>query len=153
MPGSLVDHVDAHRSIAFVAGGFVKRGFVDHTMYSTSGMLRTMELILGIKPMSQYDAAATPMWRCFNKTANPATFTSRKAGVDLAQKNVAVNNNSRRTDQFNLTIPDAIDDLIFSEIVWQTVRGENSVMPAPRRGAFVRLDKGDKEEEEEFDQD
>jgi hypothetical protein len=54
------DHVDAHRSIAFVAGGFVKRGFVDHTMYFTSGMLRTMELILGLKPMSQYDAAASP---------------------------------------------------------------------------------------------
>ena len=65
------DHVDAHRSIAFVAGGFVKRGFVDHTMYSTSGILRTMELILGLKPMSQYDAAATPMWRCFDKNRMP----------------------------------------------------------------------------------
>ena len=46
----------------------VKRGYIDHTMYSTSSMLRTMELILGIPPMSQYDAAATPMWRCFSKT-------------------------------------------------------------------------------------
>ncbi|MGM9508860.1 bifunctional YncE family protein/alkaline phosphatase family protein [Larkinella sp. GY13] len=135
------DHVDAHRSIAFVAGGFVKRGFVDHTMYSTSGMLRTMELILGLKPMSQYDAAAIPMWRCFNKTANPTPFKSREAGIDLAQKNVAVNKNSRRSMEFDLTRPDAIDDLIFSEIVWQTVRGEKSVMPAPRRGAFVRLGK------------
>ncbi|HEX8677400.1 MAG TPA: beta-propeller fold lactonase family protein, partial [Segetibacter sp.] len=56
------DHVDAHRTIAFVAGPFVKRNFVDHTMYSTSSMLRTMELILGLPPMSQYDAAATPMF-------------------------------------------------------------------------------------------
>lgn len=147
------DHVDAHRSIAFVAGGFVKRGFVDHTMYSTSGMLRTMELILGLKPMSQYDAAATPMWRCFSNKPNPATFTAKTPGVDLAQKNVAVNTNSRRSDQFDLSIPDAIDDLVFSEIVWQTVRGEKSIMPAPRRGAFVRLEKGGDEEEEEFDQD
>ena len=53
------DHVDAHRTTAYVAGPFVKRGFVDHTMYSTSSMLRTMELILGLPPMSQYDAAAT----------------------------------------------------------------------------------------------
>ncbi|MBM2842138.1 MAG: bifunctional YncE family protein/alkaline phosphatase family protein [Bacteroidetes bacterium] len=57
------DHVDAHRSTAYVAGGYVKRHFIDHTMYSTSGMLRTIELILGLPPMSQYDAAAEPMWR------------------------------------------------------------------------------------------
>lgn len=133
------DHVDAHRSIAFVAGGFVKRHFVDHTMYSTSGLLRTIELILGLKPMSQYDAAATPLWRCFTKQANPAGFTSLAAGVDINQKNVAVNRNSNRSSQFNLTRPDEIDDYIFSEIVWQTVRGETSTMPAPRRGAFVRL--------------
>lgn len=147
------DHVDAHRSIAFVAGGMVKRGFVDHTMYSTSGMLRTMELILGLKPMSQYDAAAVPMWRCFAKTPDARTFSAREAGVDLSQRNVAVNFNSRRTDRFNLSVPDAIDDLIFSEIVWQTVRGEKSVMPAPRRGAFVRLKKGGGEEEEEGEDD
>ncbi|GAB3909981.1 hypothetical protein GCM10028803_48790 [Larkinella knui] len=147
------DHVDAHRSIAFVAGGFVKRGFVDHTMYSTSGMLRTMELILGLKPMSQYDAAATPMWRCFDKKANATPFKAREAGTDITQKNVAVNKNSRRSMQFDLTKPDAIDDLIFSEIVWQTVRGEKSVMPAPRRGAFVRLGLGDDDEEEEGDDD
>jgi Phosphoesterase family len=135
------DHVDAHRSIAFMAGGFVKRGFVDHTMYSTSGMLRTMELILGLKPMSQYDAAATPMWRCFSKTPNKAPFVARAAGIDLNQRNVAVNRNSKRSSQFDLTRPDEIDDLIFSEIVWQTVRGQNSVMPAPRRGAFVKIGK------------
>jgi hypothetical protein len=60
------DHVDAHRSPAYIAGGFVKRHFVDHTMYSTTSMLRTIELILGLPPMSQYDASATPMWRSFS---------------------------------------------------------------------------------------
>jgi len=147
------DHVDAHRSIAFVAGGFVKRGFVDHTMYSTSGMLRTIELILGLKPMSQYDAAATPMWRCFSKKVDATPFKSREAGIDLNEKNVAVNYNSKRSQQFNLTHPDDIDDLIFSEIVWQTVRGPKSVMPAPRRGAFVRPGKGMDDDDEEGDDD
>ena len=47
------DHVDAHRSPAFVAGGYVKRNFIDHTMYSTSSILRTIELILGLPPMSR----------------------------------------------------------------------------------------------------
>jgi len=143
------DHVDAHRSIAFVAGGFVKRGFVDHTMYSTTSMLRTMELILGMKPMSQYDAAATPMWRCFQKTPDSKPFISREAGIDINEKNVAYNHNHRRTLQFDLSQPDAIDDRVFSEIVWQTVRGPQSKMPAPVRGAFVKLKEESEEEEED----
>ena len=62
------DHVDAHRTLAFVASPYTKRHTVDSTMYSTSSMLRTMELILGLKPMSQYDAAATPMFNAFQST-------------------------------------------------------------------------------------
>jgi YVTN family beta-propeller protein len=57
------DHIDAHRTTAYVAGGLVKRNFIDHTMYSTSTILKTIELILGIPPMSHYDAEATPLWR------------------------------------------------------------------------------------------
>jgi hypothetical protein len=72
------DHVDAHRTTAYVAGGFVKRGFVDHTPYSTSSMLRTIELILGLPPMSQYDAAATPMFRSFSATPNITPFQHEK---------------------------------------------------------------------------
>ncbi|CCH00256.1 40-residue YVTN family beta-propeller repeat protein [Fibrella aestuarina BUZ 2] len=144
------DHVDAHRSIAFVAGGLVKRKFVDHTMYSTSGMLRTIELILGLKPMSQYDAAATPMWRCFTNKPNATPFVAREAGIDLNQKNVAVNRNSRRSAEFDFSRPDVINDLVFSEVVWQTVRGERSVMPAPRRGAFVKLaERGDDDDDDD----
>ncbi|GGD62169.1 hypothetical protein GCM10011514_27840 [Emticicia aquatilis] len=142
------DHIDAHRSTAYVAGGFVKRGFVDHTMYSTSSMLRTIELILGIKPMSQYDAAARPMYRCFSKNVNVSPFVAAEPQVDINAKNVAINRNSIRSGQLNLAQPDAINDLEFSQIVWQTVKGLNSKMPAPKRSAFVRLGKGDDEEEE-----
>jgi YVTN family beta-propeller protein len=137
------DHVDAHRSTAYVAGGFVKRGFVDHTMYTTSGMLRTIELILGMKPMSQYDAAATPMFNCFAKTANLSPFEKVEPSIDIFEKNVAVNRNSIRSQKLNLREPDAINDLEFSEIVWQTVKGLDSKMPAPKRSAFVRLTKTD----------
>ncbi|WP_259014608.1 beta-propeller fold lactonase family protein [Emticicia fluvialis] len=139
------DHVDAHRSTAYVAGGYVKRGFVDHTMYSTSSMLRTMELILGIPPMSQYDAAATPMWRCFSKTPSKQPFTALKNNIDLNEKNLAVNRNAIKSAEFDLSRPDLINDLEFSRIVWQSVKGLNSRMPAPKRSAFLVL----KEEEEE----
>ena len=70
------DHVDAHRSVAFVVSPFTRRGAVDSTLYTTSGMLRTMELILGLPPMTQYDAAATPMYNAF--TTSP-TLRSRGA--------------------------------------------------------------------------
>jgi DNA-binding beta-propeller fold protein YncE len=133
------DHVDAHRSTAYVAGGFVKRGFVDHTMYSTTSMLRTMELILGMKPMSQYTAGATPMHRCFSKMADSTPFEAVSPKVDINEKNLAVNSNSIKSGKFNLAQPDAINDLEFSEIVWQTVKGLQSKMPAPKRSAFVKL--------------
>ena len=61
------DHVDAHRSIAFVISPYTKRRFRDSTMYSTCSMLRTMELVLGLKPMSQFDAAAVPMHHSFQE--------------------------------------------------------------------------------------
>src|SRR5206468_6171636 len=69
------DHVDAHRTVALVISPYTKHGAVDSTMYSTSSMLRTMELILGLKPMSQYDAAATPMFNSFQ--AKPETTQYR----------------------------------------------------------------------------
>ena len=65
------DHVDAHRTIAFVAGPYVKRGVVDHRMYSTASMLRTMELILGLQPMSQFDAGRASDVRLLHRQAGP----------------------------------------------------------------------------------
>ena len=143
------DHVDAHRSVALVIGPHVKRHSVDHTMYSTTSLLRTMELILGLPPMSQYDAAAPPLWRSFTAKADTNPYTTRPNNVSLDQKNVAVNKHSIRSGQLNLTVPDAIDDVEFSEIIWKAVKGLDSKMPAPRRSAFVRVRAEDEEEGEE----
>ncbi len=133
------DHVDAHRSTAYVAGGFVKRKIADHTMYSTSSMLRTMELILGLPPMSQYDAAALPMYKCFNATADLTPFKSLPAKVDLNEKNEKNTASARLSKTFDFSKEDRIPDLVFSEVIWKTVKGENSKMPAPRRSAFVKI--------------
>jgi hypothetical protein len=137
------DHVDAHRTTAYVAGGYVKRGYVDHTPYSTSSMLRTMELILGLPPMSQYDAAATPMWRCFSKTPDTRPFQSRPANVDLDEKNRIDNALSRKSQRFDFSREDRAPDLEFSEVIWKAVKGEHSPMPAPRRAAFLRTPAGE----------
>ncbi|TWI85527.1 YVTN family beta-propeller protein [Lacibacter cauensis] len=143
------DHVDAHRTTAYVAGPFVKRGFADHTMYSTSSMLRTMELILGLPPMSQYDAAATPMWNSFTATPNYKTFVALPSNINLNERNTKNTASARLSNSFDFRKEDTIPDLIFSEIVWKTVKGEDSPMPAPRRSAFVKLKEEDDEEEED----
>jgi len=132
------DHVDAHRTTAYVAGAFIKRGFVDHTLYSTTSMVRTIELILGLPPMSQYDAAATPMWRCFSNTPNLSPFLSKPILVDLNNKNVAVNEWQLRSEKFDLTKEDAVPDLEFNIVLWHGIKGDVP-FPAPRRAAFVKL--------------
>jgi YVTN family beta-propeller protein len=140
------DHVDAHRSIAFVAGGFVKRGYIDHTMYSTSSVLRTMELILGIPPMSQYDAAATPMWRCFTPTPDTSPFTALMPNMNLKDKNTAKNEWQRRSELFNLAKEDAVPDLEFNKVLWHGLKGDHIPFPGPKRAAFYKpIEKADKD--------
>lgn len=132
------DHVDAHRSTAYVAGGYVKRNYIDHTMYSTSSMLRTMELILGIPPMTQYDAAATPMWRCFDTIPNLKTFTALPLQIDLNEVNYKTGFWQQKSETFDLSKEDRINDREFSEVIWKAVKGEDAELPAPKRAAFVR---------------
>ncbi|QKJ28971.1 bifunctional YncE family protein/alkaline phosphatase family protein [Mucilaginibacter mali] len=143
------DHVDAHRSPVYVVGPYVKRNAVVHGMYSTSGVLRTMELILGLPPMSQYDAAAMPLYECFTSKPDFTPYTAKSAEVDLEQRNVAVNESSRRSELWNLAKEDAAPDIELNEVVWKYVKGEASVMPAPKRSAFVILEKKKKKDDDD----
>ncbi|MDP4263653.1 MAG: bifunctional YncE family protein/alkaline phosphatase family protein [Bacteroidota bacterium] len=140
------DHVDAHRTSAYIAGGFVKRKFVDHTMYSTTSMLRTMELILGLPPMTQYDAAAEPMWRCFTTTADLSPFVSVPSNIDLGIRNTAMTEWQKRSEQFDLTKEDAIPDMEFNAVLWYGLKGDHVPLPAPRRAAFLKIN--DKKDED-----
>ena len=145
------DHVDAHRSPAYVISPYTRRHFHDKTMYSTSGMLRTIELILGMPPMSQYDAAATPMWRCFTSKPDLTPYKAIDAKVSIDTRNAAVNKWSKLSDSFNLAQLDAVPDGIFNEVIWKAVRGIDSEMPAPRRGAWVRIAKTEGDEDDDED--
>ena len=130
------DHVDAHRSTAFVAGGFVKEGFVDHTMYSTASMLHTMELILGIPPMSQYDASAEPMWRCFDTVAKHKPYSVKPHQVDLNEVNTNASKYADLSQQLNFSKEDEAPDGLFNEIIWKAVKGVDSACPASVHAAF-----------------
>ena len=133
------DHVDAHRSPAYIIGPYVKRNFVDHTPYTTTGLLRTMELILGLPPMSQYDAAAMPLWRSFTSVPDTGAFNHLPAQVDITEKNTATNKLSEKSAAFNFTKEDAVNDAEFNKVLWKGIKGINSTMPSPRRAAFVRV--------------
>jgi YVTN family beta-propeller protein len=140
------DHVDAHRSPAYVAGGLVKRKAVDHTLYTTASVLRTMELILGMEPMTQYDAAATPMWACFDSTPSPYNFKATIPKVNLDEKNVAVNKWQKMSEKFNYAKEDANNDIEFNLVLWHGLKGDVE-FPGPTRAAFVVPIKGDDDDD------
>ena len=137
------DHVDAHRSPVYIAGGFVKKSFVDHTPYSTSSVLRTIELILGLPPMSQYDAAAEPLWRCFGDSANHAGFRAKPALTNILEKNVALNEWQRKSEEFDFGKEDMIPDQDFNEVIWFACRGASKPCPPPVHSAFFKVVKED----------
>jgi YVTN family beta-propeller protein len=132
------DHVDAHRSPALVISPFSKRRAVDSTMYSTSGMLRTMELILGLPPMSQYDAAATPMYNAMQTTPVVSPFVHLAPRISIDEKNDSLAYGADASMRMNLADADAAPERELNEILWRSIKGPNAVMPPAVRSAFVR---------------
>jgi DNA-binding beta-propeller fold protein YncE len=131
------DHVDAHRTVALAISPYIKRHSVDSTLYSTSSMLRTMELILGLEPMSQFDAAARPMFASFTDRPDFTPYVHRPARVDLDAKNRRDAPMADVSQRLDLEKEDRADDLLFNDIIWKAVKGKDAVMPPPVRAAFV----------------
>jgi len=130
------DHVDAHRSVGLVISPYIKKHEVNHTLYTTASMLRTMELILGLPPMSQYDAAATPMFNAFTTIADTLRYRAEEARWDLNERNKNGSYGEAMMERYNLKKEDDIPDREFSEIIWRVVTG--NPMPAPRYSIFSR---------------
>lgn len=141
------DHVDAHRTVALVASPYARRGVVDSTMYSTSSMLRTMELILGMRPMSQFDAAATPMYNAFTGQAELRPYSAVLPEVNLEETNQKTAWGAERSRRMNFAREDAVDDLQLNEIIWRSIRGAGVPMPAPVRASFVFTRPGDDDDD------
>jgi phosphoesterase family protein len=131
------DHVDSHRSILLAAGPFLKRGSVDHTFYTTSGVLRTIELILGLPPMSQYDAAATSMYNAFTGAPNTGRYTHLDPAVPLTERNSPSSFGSGLSAAMDFSVEDRAPEALLNEILWKSIRGATARMPPPRRSLFV----------------
>ncbi|MFO0952490.1 MAG: alkaline phosphatase family protein [Isosphaeraceae bacterium] len=134
------DHVDAHRTVGLVISPYTKRKALVSTQYSTVSLLRTMELILGLPPLSQFDAAATPMFDCFTDKADLTPYTAEDARIDLNARNGALAYGADRSSRMDFTEYDKIDDFELNEILWHAVKGKDAPMPpAVRRAIAYRV--------------
>jgi YVTN family beta-propeller protein len=125
------DHVDARRTTGFVISPYTKRRVIDSTLYTTSSMLRTMELLLGLPPMSQYDAAATPMYAAFATTPDVTPFVHQKPLVDVTEKNSLRAYGARRSMKMDFKDVDEAPMAELNEILWRSIKGADAPVPPP----------------------
>ncbi|GAC1629627.1 MAG: alkaline phosphatase family protein [Nevskia sp.] len=126
------DHIDAHRSVAYVASPYAKRGGqAIHTRYNQVSVIRTIELIIGMQPLSLFDATATPMYDVFTATPNLAPYDA----VTPTQSLTALNTASTATAKMSAALPwdvtDAVPQALSDYILWKAVYGEDSIVPVP----------------------
>jgi len=126
------DQVDAHRTLALAISPYTQTGRVDSTFYSTDSMLRTVELLTGLRPLTQFDAYATPMLGSFTNRPNFAPYRSVKPSQPLDEVNGPTAPLAAQSAAQDLTAEDRIDEQLFNQAIWKSVKGADSVMPAPR---------------------
>ena len=127
------DHVDSHRTAGLVISPYVKRGVVDSEMYSTVSMLRTVELILGLPPMTQHDAAAAPMVNTFMAKPDLSGFTALPAKIDLMTRNPAQGYGAAISARMDFREYDRIDEDALNRILWHSIKGTDVAYPVPVR--------------------
>ena len=123
------DHVDAHRTEALVISPYTQTGRVDSTFYSTVSMLHTIELLVGVKPMTQFDAAATPMSRSFTKRPNFTPYTAHIPAYPMNTLNGASAPMAAQMATLSDTVADQLPDQVMNEAIWKSVKGDDSAMP------------------------
>jgi YVTN family beta-propeller protein len=129
------DHVDSHRSVMLAISPYTRRGIVDSTMYNQSSVMRTMELILRLKPMTHFDAAARPLTAAFAATPNPAPFTAEKPRISLTDRNPPGSPTAARSLRMNFREADDIDDDELNDILYLAIKGTPA--PPPIRSYFA----------------
>ncbi len=125
------DHVDARRTVALVVSPYVKRGITDSTLYSTSSMVRSIELLLGLPPMSQYDAAAMPMYATFGTTPMVTPFNVIQPQIDVNAKNTKSSYGVEESSRMDFSDVDRAPMHRLNAILWKSIKGADSPVPVP----------------------
>ena len=131
------DHVDAHRTVGLVVSPYCKRGVVDSTLYTTASMVRTMELILGLPPLTQYDAGATPMFNSFQKTAQSTPYQCLTPTVDVFTKNTIKSPGAKASARMDFREYDRAPEDQLNRILWLAAKGPDAPYPTPIHGAIL----------------
>ncbi len=124
------DHVDAHRTVGLVISPYCKRGVVDSTLYTMASMIRTMELILGLPPLTQYDASATPMFNAFRKQPESTPYAAITPSVDLQAKNTKASPHVTESGRMDFREYDRAPEDELNRILWAVAR-PGEPYPAP----------------------
>ncbi len=141
-PQAGLDHVDGHRTVALCISPYTKRKVVETTHYNQSSMLRTMQLILGLPPMTQFDLAANPMVECFQNTPDLTPYAALPNNIPLDEMNpklAALRGKERHYAKLSNELPlddiDLADETTFNRILWHAVKGYDTPYPKlARRG-------------------
>jgi len=131
------DHVSGYRTTAYVVSAYTKRGAVVSTQYNQTSLLRTMELILGLPPMNQMDATATPMFDCFNGRPDFTPFDALTNNVPLDEMNRSpkqISDSQLRKDAYvSAKLPlekeDQCPEDVLNRILWRAMKGSQVSYP------------------------
>jgi hypothetical protein len=105
-------------------------------MYNQTSVLRTMEMVLGMRPMTQFDAAARPMFESFSRQADLSPFSAILPKVSLTEKNPGQSKEAAESAQMNFREADIVDDDELTAVLWRTIKHADP--PAPTRSVFGR---------------
>ena len=128
------DHVDAHRTVGLVISPWVKRQALDSTMYPTASMVRTMELILALPPMTQFDELATPMYNSFTSQPDTSVVAALPETADLEARNPKGGPGDSASLKLDFSDFDRADPDELNRILWEALK-PGKEMPAPVRSA------------------
>jgi YVTN family beta-propeller protein len=142
-PQAGFDHVDGHRTVALAISPYTRRKHVDRTNYNQTGMVKTIELMLGLPPMNQLDLSATAMRGCFQETLDPTPFTAVPNKIDLDEMNKPLNKLTgqslhwaKKSLEMPLDEADDADEDTLNRILWHAMRGDR--FPYPEWGAGTK---------------
>ncbi len=123
------DHVDSHRAPVFVISPYTQRGAVDSNMYNQTSVLRTMELAVGFRPMTHFDAAARPMFASFSRQPNLKPYSLLGPATSLTERNAGKSVGATESAKMDFTQEDRADDDELNSILWRAIK---HTPPAPR---------------------
>jgi YVTN family beta-propeller protein len=151
------DHIDGHRTVALVISPYTRRKSLDSTNYNQTSMVRTMELVLGLPPMNQFDSTATPMASCFTETPDFTPYEVVPNNIPLDQMNpetAAITDPAqlhwaKESIKMDLSDVDRVDEDLFNRILWHARKGSDATYPQWAISFNEEEDEAEEEEEEE----